>query len=106
MNIKCIDEQNSLLMVTNKRKIQIWNIVKDNLINKRHRQLICNVISDLAREQIITIIEYSELANFITEYLKNNEHKLVAQNVRLLFEINDLQSRINWIDEQIKLLEK
>ena len=96
-------------MMTNERKIQIWDIVKDNLINKRHRQLICNVIGDLALEQIITIEEYSELTNFITEYLKNNEHVVILQNnnyliVRLLFNINDLESRVNWIDKQIQLL--
>jgi hypothetical protein len=94
--------------MTNARKIQIWDIVKDNLINKRHRQLICNAIGDLALEQIITIGEYSELTNFITDYLKNNEHVVILQNnnsiVRLLFNINDLESRINWIDKQIQLL--
>ena len=90
--------------MTNERKIEIWNIVKDSMVNKRHRQLICNAIGDLSLEQIITTYEYLELIEYIDEYLKNNKHKLVAQNVRLLFEINDLQSRINWIDEQIQAL--
>lgn len=93
-------------MMTKERKIQIWVIVKDNLINKRHRQLICNAIMDLFREKIITNDECSYMIKYIDDYLTNNEHKLVAQNVKLLFEITDLNSRINWINQQIKLLQK
>jgi len=93
-------------MMTDKRTIEIWNIVKDRLINKRHRQLICNVIMDLFVEKIITNDECTIMIKYINDYLTNNEHKLVAQNVKLLFEITDLQSRINWIDKQIQLLKK
>jgi hypothetical protein len=96
------------LVIPNVRTNSLMNIVKDSLITKRGRQLICNVIGDLAIEQIITISEYSELTNYITEYLKNNEHVVILLNnnsiVKLLFNINDLESRLNWINEQIQLL--
>jgi hypothetical protein len=96
------------IMMTNERKIQIWFLVKDYLKYKKHRQLICNVIGDLVHEKIISLNEYHELTNYITEYLKNNEHVVILQNnnsiVRLLYNISDLDSRINWIDKQIQLL--
>lgn len=95
MNIKCTDEQNALLAL------------KDTYIRINKPIGLCSIVSTLHWWDMIDSKQSTFLYNLINKQLKIDSITIDTYDRKYayMFLLEDRESRINWIDEQIKLLE-
>lgn len=94
--------------IENLEKIEIWEILKEVLINYKPRKIentyfgygMCPLLDDIINKNECTFQQYVYAVDFIEQY-----RLMKGIESGYLFDKLDKQARINWIDEQIKLLQ-
>jgi hypothetical protein len=96
MNIKCTDEQNALLAL------------KNEYIRINQPIGLCSIVSTLHWSGTIGNNQSIYLYLLINQQLKYNSITIDTYDRKYayMFALEDRQSRINWIDERLKLLQK